>query len=327
MMTVVTQQSAQSMTFRAMGCPITVMAVGCDQTRFELDAGRIVALAEQWEQRFSRFRPESALSRLNAAAGTGPQTVEPLLFDLIRRAVELSRQSGGRFNPLVLPALISAGYDRTFREVKTRAGWVAAAGAPAPAIDLIELDPVTGRVGLPEGAQIDLGGIAKGAFVDAAHALVAEHWPGGTINAGGDLRLWGVPPDGPCWRVGIEDPHHPERDLALAEIRDPARGGAIATSGRNRRRWRTDRGPAHHLIDPRTGAPARGRIETATVFAADATTADVAAKTLFLSGDDLLAGTALGVTIDRYGFGTSLEGDAPDAITIIPLVIRTTETA
>lgn len=318
---------AHTLTFRAMGCPITLTAVGVTAGQFERDARTITALAEQWEQRFSRFRPESALSRLNTAAGRGPQPVEPAVFDLIARAIELARQTGGLFNPLVLPALIAAGYDRTFREVKTRAGWTAPKTAEVPAIERIELDPASGSISLAEGAQIDLGGIAKGAFVDAAVAVVAERWPGGVVNAGGDLRLWGTPPDGDWWRVGIEDPVTLERDLALAEVRDPCRSGAIATSGRNRRRWRTDHGPAHHLIDPHTGAPARGTVETATVFAADALTADVAAKTLFLSttrtGAGELAGAALGITIDDRGFGSRWEGEHADAITIIPLVVRT----
>lgn len=329
-MTATMARPAQTFTFRAMGCPITLTAVGAGAEQFDRDATAITQLAEHWEQLFSRFRPESALSRLNAAAGRGPQPVEPLVFDLIARAVETSRQTGGLFNPLVLPALIAAGYDRTFREVKTRQKWATPTGIAAPAVDLIQLAPASGAIALPRGVQVDLGGIAKGAFVDAAFTAVAGRWPGGVINAGGDLRLWGIPPDGEWWRVGIEDPVTLDRDLALAEIRDPRQGGAIATSGRNRRRWRTDRGPAHHLIDPRTGEPARGEIETATVFAADAITADIAAKTLFLSaagtGEGELAGAALGITIDSRGFGTRWEGEFPDAITIIPLVVRTSDT-
>ena len=136
-----------------------------------------------------------------------------------------------------------------------------------------------------------------------------------------------TPPDGAFWRVGLEDPLRPQRNLAIAEIRDPALAGAIATSGRNKRRWATDHGVAHHLIDPRTGLPARGSIETATVFAADATTADIAAKILFLAhsltGEAPLNGGALGVTFDDRGFGTRWEGTHADAVTIIPLVVRT----
>ncbi len=326
-MTLTERRQTHSMTFRAMGCPIGLTAVDVGSETFTDDARAIIDLADEWERRFSRFRPESALSRLNATAGQGPNPVEPALFTMVARACAISRESDGLFNPLVLPALIAAGYDRSFRDLKIRPEWRSRNGSPAPEIELVELDHAAGTITLPAGAQIDLGGIAKGAFVDAAVALVAARWPGGVINAGGDLRLWGTPPDGPCWRVGLEDPLTPERNLAMAEIRDPRRAGAIATSGRNRRRWPTDRGPAHHLIDPRTGKPARGEIETATVFAADATTADTAAKILFLSlsltGESPLSGGALGVTLDDRGSGTRWEGTDADAVSIIPLVVRT----
>jgi thiamine biosynthesis lipoprotein len=326
-MTLTEQRWTHSMTFRAMGCPIGLTAVDIGPEPFADDARAIIDLAELWERRFSRFRPESALSRLNAVAGQGPQPVEPALFTMIARACAISRESDGFFNPLVLPALIAAGYDRPFRDLKTRPEWRSRKGSPAPAIELVELNDLAGTIALPVGAQIDLGGIAKGAFVDAAVAPVAARWPGGVINAGGDLRLWGMPPDGPRWRVGLEDPALPERNLAVAEIRDPRRAGAIATSGRNRRRWPTDRGSAHHLIDPRTGKPACGEIETATVFAADATTADIAAKILLLSlsltGESRLSGGALGVTLDDRGSGTRWEGTDADAVSINPLVVRT----
>ena len=328
---VLLERAVRKRMFRAMGCPVTLTAVDLPEARFTADADELVALAEAWEARFSRFRPESELSRLNAAAGNGPQPVDPALFEMIALAVSVLDQSHGVFNPLVLPALLGSGYDRTFREVDARAEWHAASGAPVPGIEAIVLDRSAMTIALAEGAQLDLGGIAKGAFVDAAFALVAERWPGGCLNVGGDLRLWGVPPDGEQWLTGIEDPLHPERDLALAKIIDPARAGAIATSGRTRRRWRTDQGMAHHLIDPRTGAPARGAIETATAFAADATTADIAAKLLFLSisRDEpaMLFGAALGVTIDDRGYGTRWEGNAPDALEIIPTVIWTDDPA
>jgi FAD:protein FMN transferase len=325
------ERMVQRRTFRAMGCPITLTAIDSPEARFAADAHELAALAETWEARFSRFRPESELSRLNAFAGTGALRVDPILFDMIALAVSIAHQSLGAFNPLVLPALLGSGYDRTFREVEARSEWQASSGSPVPGIEAITLDRDARTVALAAGAQIDLGGIAKGAFVDAAFALVAERWPGGCLNVGGDLRLWGAPPDGDAWLTGIEDPLHPERDLAIAKITDPRRAGAIATSGRNRRRWRTDRGTAHHLIDPRTGEPARGAIETATAFAANATTADIAAKLLFLSisRDEpaALFGAALGITIDDRGCGTRWEGDARDALEIIPTVVWTDDPA
>lgn len=331
MTSIVSSCRHRAATFRAMATPITLTAVGHDQARFIADVQEIEVLAEEWEERFSRFRPESGLSRLNAGAGQGAQTVDPPLFDLIERALAASHQTGGLFNPLVLPAMLRNGYDRTFRDVRARGEWQSTPGIPVPGADRIVLDRIARTIDLPTGAQIDLDGIAKGAFVDAAFERLAGRWDGGCINAGGDLRLWGVPPDGDCWRTGIEDPLHPDRDLAIAKVLNPATTGAIATSGRNRRRWRTSNGIAHHLIDPASGEPSQGGVETATAFAADAISADVAAKVLFLStardGAGELFGAALGITIDRRGHGSRWEGEHAHDLEIVPVVVWTGEPA
>jgi thiamine biosynthesis lipoprotein len=199
-----------------------------------------------------------------------------------------------------------------------------------PAVDAVLLDGNASRVAIPNGCGIDLGGIAKGAFIDAAVERCARRWPGGCVNAGGDLRVWGEPPSGDCWTVGIESPQHPDLDIVQVRLTDPANISAIATSGRNRRRWQTDRGPGHHLIDPTTGAWVEGRIETASALAAHATGADLAAKTLFISVSrqqpPLLGSASLGLTIDDRGAGTIWTTDGPHHAEIIPLVFHTRET-
>lgn len=313
-----------------MGCPITVIAVGVEDEAFSAAMEEIRGLAELWETRYSRFRPESELSQLNSRAGSGPVTTGPELFAMIERAVEAARATDGLFTPLVLSAVRAAGYDRDFADI--RASGFASAGdpRPAPEIDAVTLDPDAGTIALPEGCGIDLGGIAKGAFIDAVVDRFVLHWPGGCVNAGGDLRVWGDPPDGDYWTVGIEYPQQPEFDVVQARLINPDAVSAIATSGRNRRRWQTERGPAHHLIDPATGSWIAGRIETATAFAADAIGADLAAKTLYLSVSNqqlpMLGSASLGLTIDDSGAGTLWTTNERHDVEIVPLIIRTSET-
>lgn len=312
-----------------MGCPITVTTVGVEADELARSMQEIRDLAELWEARFSRFRPESELSQLNDRAGKGPVEISPELFAAIDRAVEAARATGGLFSPLVLPAVRAAGYDRDFAELRTSGLARAGDSHPVPDIDVILLDHVAGTISLPAGCGIDLGGIAKGAFIDAVVDRFAPDWPGGCVNAGGDLRIWGDPPDGDCWTVGIEYPSQPELDVVQARLVDPNAVSAIATSGRNRRRWQTERGPAHHLIDPTTGLWAEGRIETATAFAADAVGADLAAKTLFLSTSrqqlPVLGNASLGLTIDDRGAGTLWTTNERHDVEIVPLIIRTSE--
>jgi thiamine biosynthesis lipoprotein len=102
------------------------------------------------------------------------------------------------------------------------------------------------------------------------------------IDAGGDAALRGEGPDGAGWLVDVEDPADARRVVKTLRIRDRA----VATSAPNRRRWRTGAGAAHHLIDPRTGAPASSELAQVTVVAPDAEQADVLAKVAFVLGAD-----------------------------------------
>ena len=133
------------------------------------------------------------------------------------------------------------------------------------------VDHVTSTIELEDGVRLDLGGIAKGWAVERALAELAVHGPA-LVNAGGDLAGCGR-----SWPVGVDMPH----GTMTLEVED----GALATSGRDRRRWRTSDGERHHLIDPTTGSPAASELLRVTVAAATATEAEVLAKQLFLAGD------------------------------------------
>ncbi len=124
------------------------------------------------------------------------------------------------------------------------------------------------RIELEPGYRLDLGGIAKGYAVDRAATILAEAGPC-LVNAGGDLVG-----SGRLWPVGVE--------TAEGEITLGLEDGAIATSGRDRRRWRRNGNESHHLIDPVTGAPAEGEFLRVTVVAETAVAAEVLAKAVFL---------------------------------------------
>jgi FAD:protein FMN transferase len=326
MNTSVLKRPMQAETFRAMGCPINVTIVGPDSGAFRREMIDIIAAAEDWEQRFSRFRADSEISRLHARAGTGPIPVSRELFILVERAIEESERSGGAFNPLVLGALQNAGYDRDFDDVRHRATWSNGAASAVPPLESITLNRRRQTIALAESAGIDLSGIAKGAFIDAVIERYAEAWPGGCFNAGGDVRVWGLPPDGDTWTVGLEHPNWPELDIAQVRLINLDVASAVATSGRNRRKWNTAQGVAHHLIDPSTGLPVEGDVVTATAFAADTITADIAAKTLFITvskNEEVQLGRATtGLTIDAHGLGKIWKYDGTNDIEIIPLIAR-----
>jgi thiamine biosynthesis lipoprotein len=234
----------------------------------------------QVEAELSRFRPQSGLSRLNAAAGHGPQPISPMLEVVLVLALQAARASGGVFDPTVLNALHSAGYDRNFQQIE--AGGASPqrrqqATASGSGWQQVLLDAAESTATLPAGLGIDLGGIAKGWAVDEAARQLSQ-WGPALVDAGGDIRSAGAP--GEPWPVAVQDPFDETRDLAVIPLID----SAVATSSIGGRRWQRDGQPMHHLIDPRTGQPSRSDLHTVTALAPTAAAAEVTAKVVLLLG-------------------------------------------
>lgn len=265
-------------TFRSMGSTIEILLVGHDAAGTDASATFALAeaLAAEWERTFSRFRPDSEISRLNGQAGQ-PVVVSERLYRAIEIALEGARLSGGLFDPTILPALIASGYDRTFDAI-AQDGPAPLDQISVPGVAGIRLDAERFTVTLPPETRIDLSGVVKGLYADLLAG--SGHWAGGAISAGGDLRVWGVPPNGDAWLIGVEDADDPSRDAAYLQINY----GAVATSGINRRAWRRGGAFCHHLIDPRSGLPAESGVRTATAVSSTAVQAEIAATALAVGG-------------------------------------------
>ena len=254
--------------FPAMGCEVLVIL----PAERAAHIATVSALFAEWEARLSRFRPDSDLSRLNAAAGRPTWVREPLL-GVLRRALRAARATRGVFDPTLARELSALGYATTFSEIR---GEIAERPAPARASSRhdVRLGP-GGLVSLPADLAVDLGGIAKGMAVDAAlAALRAEDVPFALVSAGGDVAVLGERP----WPVAVAAADG-EAVLSLA-------AGALATSSTEERRWRTAHGEMHHLIDPRTRRPATSDLVRVTVHAPTCEAAEVAAKTALILGSD-----------------------------------------
>jgi thiamine biosynthesis lipoprotein len=241
------------------------------------------------EARWSRFLPDSEISRLNRCPEQ-PVAVSPQTFALVEHAVAAWQATAGRYDPTVLPALRAAGYDRDL-DLVVAAAMVADAAAPAadpalvgdlvaPGCALVELDRANQTIVLPAGVEVDPGGIGKGLAADLITAeLVDAGAAGAMVNLGGDLRVRGTPPQGDAWSIAVEHPLDPERRLLTLGLED----GGVATSSRLRRRWMHEGAPQHHIIDPRTGRPAYSDLVAVTVVAAEAWWAEAAAKSVFIA--------------------------------------------
>ncbi len=240
----------------------------------ERTTDQVARETERLEAMWSRFRPDSDVSRMNAAGGQATP-VAPETVDLVGLAIDGWRWSGGRFDPTVHDAVVAAGYDRTFLALGPTPRSMPPPDVPGPAE--IEVDP-PGRVRLPPAVALDLGGIGKGRAADLISEVLAEQEPG-LLNLGGDLRVTGAPRVEP-WQIGIVDPFDPASTSCTLQLTQ----GALATSSTRTRHWTTRHGHAHHLIDPLTGAPADSGIASVTVLADSAAWAEIAAKSVLISG-------------------------------------------
>lgn len=258
------------LTFRTMNTDVSVTSREDEVAVAE----RVLGVFEDAERRFSRFREDSELTRLNRARG--PFHASPELFELLSRARAYVERTDGLFDPAVGSAMVAQGYDRSFARGALDRDASCERVEGGTFLD-VTLDAEHRIVTRPPHIQLDLGGIAKGSTVDRA-----AEWLGasGAIDAGGDAYLRGHPKDEDPWLVEVEDPRDASKTLVTVAVTN----AAVATSAANRRRWRAGGEWVHHLIDPRTQRCATEELLQATVFAPSTELADVLAKVAFVLG-------------------------------------------
>ncbi len=266
----------------------------------------------------SRFRDDSELAWVNRSSGQ-QLTVSPELADLVAGALRAARLTGGLLDPTVGRTLVDLGYDVDFARLvrsplRTRpaARPVRAAGVRSmvPGWSTVDLDLAELTLAVPEGVLLDLDSTAKAATVDRAAARIAAAVGSGVLVCiGGDLAVAGPPPAG-GWSVGVDDVSGADDSPAVVAVTS----GGMATSGTVARSWVHDGRPVHHLVDPRTGAPAESPWRTVSVAAATCTDANIAATGALILGapaPQWLAGAGLDARLVSHEGGVVVTGGWP----------------
>jgi thiamine biosynthesis lipoprotein len=229
------------------------------------------AVLGEVESACSRFRPDSEICGLTP----GRTRLSPMLADLLGTALDAAEASGGLVDPTVGTVMGDLGYDRSFELLP----------ADGPPVSLTHRVPGYRRVHLygdrlelPIGLHLDLGATAKARAADvAAQRAASTVGVGVLVELGGDIATAGPGPDG-GWQVLVQDSEDDPADQVTL-----LPGGAVATSSTVRRAWRRGGVPLHHIVDPRTAAPAAAVWRSATVAAptcVGANTASTAAVVL-----------------------------------------------
>jgi thiamine biosynthesis lipoprotein len=270
-----------SASFRALGTTATV-AVAAPEV---LEDARALLEAElvRLDEACSRFRPDSELVRANEQAGRSVR-IGPVLARAVATAIDAAESTGGLVTPTVGVPLAGAGYDRTFELVRKRGAWTIRQATPLlDAWRDIELDLDRGTLRVPRGVELDLGATAKSLAADRAAELIARRTSFGVlVSLGGDVAFAGTAPTH-GWVVQLADDHEaPSGDGPAVAVS----AGGLATTSTTVRRWPTNRGEAHHVIDPRTASPAESPWRTVSVCAVSCVEANVAALGALLMGRD-----------------------------------------
>lgn len=228
-------------------------------------------VVERYDRTFSRFRPDSAVTRL--AETGGPVDLGPWAPPLLDLLIRLALLTAGAMTPLVGGPLAHLGYGAGYR-LEAAAGYRA-----APPIGTLHLDGSTATI--EPGVVLDVGSAGKGQLVDLVVGLLADAGHAAfTVDASGDLRTAGPP-----LRVALEHPFDPASAIGVVTVQD----AAVAGSAPNRRTWTASDGRRlHHVLDGRTGAPV-DTIAATWAIAASAMLADALATALFLVPPETLA--------------------------------------
>jgi len=268
--------------FRAMNTDITLAAQG-NFTQVNQGFERAQQYIEASERRFTRFSEDSELSQLNRSAGAWFHASADMTF-VVMLAQQYTEQTGGLFNPSILPDLVWIGYNRSMDLIRAEEAQLPPARfGPSPgllSLNRLTVNPDENLVFLPHGMRLDLGGIAKGWIAEQAAMILADYSQACLIDAGGDMFMVGLPEGEEFWQIDLEDPLN--ADWSLTSLNVPP--GALTTSSVVKRKWMQGDTLRHHLIDPRTGLPAETDWLSVTVIAPHADMAEVFAKALLIAG-------------------------------------------
>jgi thiamine biosynthesis lipoprotein len=271
----------------AMGAPLRLAAWTNDGPAAKAAFSEVFAEFERLERLMSTWIPTSDVSRVNQAAGVRPVRVSAEVRDVLKDARRVGEWTGGKFDVTfgALSGLWKFDHDQDnlvpdMNGVRSRLALID--------YRAIHIEESAGTVFLArKGMSIHLGGIGKGFAIDAAVDILRSHgFRDFMIQSGGDIYV-GAMKDGRPWRLGIQDPRGPANKIfAELDLSD----GALSTSGDYERAFTKDGRRYHHILDPATGAPARGS-RSVTIVANRGVLADGLSTGVFLMGPE--AGMAL----------------------------------
>lgn len=306
--TVITALSGQDWLERRaylMGTTLRIRVAATDRTDATGAIERVFREIARWEDRLSTWRPDTELTRLNAASPGSPVRLDQSLTEALLEVRRWSVRTEHAFDPTV-GALIDAWGLRGSEEAIVPSSSAVDSAVATSGFHHFRIDSVLGTVTrLHPDAWLDAGGFGKGLALRAARRALEEH---GIVTAlldfGGQIMVLGPAPANESWVISVAHPGRREAPVLTLRL-EP--GQSVATTSISERRVELEGDVVGHVLDPRTGRPVTGW-GSVTVVADDPLVADVLSTALFVMGPERALEWAdgypeLGVVVVRSGTG------------------------
>ncbi len=277
----------------AMGTVFTIYLYAQDQEQAEPSLDAAFEEIERLEETLSTYRATSEISRINRLAAKSAVTTDPEVFALLEKSLQYGRQSHGAFDVTVGPLMRAWGFFRgqgryptseELRDSRENVGW-----------EKVHLDPATRTVYFAApGLELDLGAVGKGYAVDRVVKVLREAGlESALIDAGSStLHAMSAPPGKNGWTVRVPMPGERSQTVSSVSLRNES----LSTSGNYEKFFQLEGRKYCHVMDPRTGEPVQGVMQT-TLIASDSTTTDALSNAMFVMGPE--AGKQLLATLDH----------------------------
>ena len=254
----------------------TVMTLSASGDQAEQALTEAEAELYRLDHLFSISSATGDIAHLNQ---TGSASVSAETAQLLTRALAFSQQTNGAFDITIYPVAQLWGFYSGQFQVPSADALQAALKHVGWQHCQLEGNSVT----LEEGTQLDLGAIAKGyASARVAQIIQAAGVSSANLSLGGNVHVIGRKPDSSDWKVAIADPDDPSDYAGILQVQDTA----VVTSGGYQRYFEENGTTYHHILDPKTGYPARSGFRSVTVISQDDVLADALSTALFVMGPE-----------------------------------------
>ena len=262
-----------------LGSPFEITVVATDSVQAKLYTDLAISEVKRIENLVSDWIPTTQISQVNQNAGIKPIKVDQEVFDLVERAIKISKLTSGAFDISYASMDKIWKFDGSMKQMPTEEA--IKKSVEKVGYQNIILNPKDKTIFLKnKGMKLGLGGIAQGYIADKIKEVLQEkRCTSGLVNVSGDINTWGKQPNGEPWSVGIINPMNKNKVFATFILDD----SAVETSG-SYEKFVIFKGKRYsHIIDPRTGYPASG-IVSVSVFAKQTELADALATGIFVLG-------------------------------------------